>query len=107
MEWIESLVLGVVQGLTEFLPVSSDGHLTITQQAFAWLTGRPHSGAENLFFDVMLHVGTLAAILVSLPQTDLGRRRGFLLGADDVPARVSPLGRDPDGPAGGRRHAAP
>ena len=33
MEWLESLVLGVVQGLTEFLPVSSDGHLTITQQA--------------------------------------------------------------------------
>jgi undecaprenyl-diphosphatase len=64
MEWLESMVLGVVQGLTEFLPVSSDGHLAITQQAFARLTGRSHSGAENLFFDVMLHLGTLAAIVI-------------------------------------------
>ena len=40
MDWLESLVLGVVQGLTEFLPISSDGHLTITQHAFARLTGQ-------------------------------------------------------------------
>ena len=33
MDWIESLALGVVQGLTEFLPISSDGHLNITQSA--------------------------------------------------------------------------
>ncbi len=64
VEWIESLILGVVQGITEFLPVSSDGHLVVAQQIFAWLTGRPHSGEENLFFDIMLHVGTLAAILL-------------------------------------------
>ena len=57
MEWLESLILGVVQGITEFLPVSSDGHLVITQQAFAWLTGQSQSGEENLFFDIMLHVG--------------------------------------------------
>ena len=31
MEWIEALILGVVQGITEFLPVSSDGHLVVTQ----------------------------------------------------------------------------
>ena len=64
MEWLEALVLGIVQGVTEFLPVSSDGHLAITQQLFAYFTGKPHSGKENLFFDVMLHLGTLAAILV-------------------------------------------
>jgi undecaprenyl-diphosphatase len=64
MEWVEALVLGLVQGLTEFLPVSSDGHLAITQQAFGWLTGRSRSGAEDLFFDVMLHLGTLTAIVI-------------------------------------------
>jgi undecaprenyl-diphosphatase len=64
MEWLESLVLGLVQGITEFLPVSSDGHLLLTQNIFASLTGRSHTGKENLFFDVVLHLGTTAAILV-------------------------------------------
>ena len=85
MEWIESLILGVVQGITEFLPVSSDGHLVVAQQIFAWLTGRPHSGEENLFFDIMLHVGTLAAILLHYRNSILAGARGFLLGAKDVP----------------------
>ena len=64
MEWLESLVLGVVQGITEFLPVSSDGHLLLTQNLFAWMTGVTKTGKENLFFDVILHLGTTAAILV-------------------------------------------
>ena len=85
VEWIESLILGVVQGITEFLPVSSDGHLVVTQQIFAWLTGRPHSGEENLFFDIMLHVGTLAAILLHYRNSIMAGARGFLLGAKDVP----------------------
>lgn len=63
MDWIESLVLGVVQGLTEFLPVSSDGHLNTVQHAFALWTGQSHSEADKIFFDVMLHVGTLLAIV--------------------------------------------
>lgn len=85
MEWIESLILGVVQGITEFLPVSSDGHLVITQQAFGWLTGQPHSGEENLFFDIMLHVGTLCAILFHYRKAIWTGARGFLTGARDVP----------------------
>src|SRR4051794_17252768 len=84
MEWLESLVLGLVQGLTEFLPVSSDGHLSITQQAFARLTGRGHSGAENLFFDVMLHLGTLAAIVLYYRAVVRTGAKG-LLGSDEVP----------------------
>ena len=43
MDWIESLALGVVQGLTEFLPISSDGHLNITQIGFNALTGKTRS----------------------------------------------------------------
>lgn len=64
MDWIESLVLGVVQGVTEFLPISSDGHLLVTQSLFARLTGSGRSGEQNLLFDVILHLGTTAAILV-------------------------------------------
>src|SRR4051812_50050903 len=78
MEWLESLVLGVVQGLTEFLPVSSDGHLTIAQFAMARWTGRQRTGAENLFFDVMLHLGTLAAIAVHYRAVARTGARGLL-----------------------------
>jgi undecaprenyl-diphosphatase len=63
MEWIEALTLGMVQGVTEFLPVSSDGHLLVTQQFFTWMNGAGRPGVENLFFDIMLHLGTTAAIL--------------------------------------------
>jgi undecaprenyl-diphosphatase len=88
MEWLESLVLGVVQGITEFLPVSSDGHLLLTQSIFAWLTGTERSGKENLFFDVILHLGTTVAILVTYRRLIAQGMRG-LLGATDVPAGVT------------------
>ena len=84
MEWLESLILGVVQGVTEFLPVSSDGHLLVTQQFFAWLTGDRRSGQENIFFDVMLHIGTVAAILVFYRRAILEGARGLLRDDPDV-----------------------
>lgn len=82
MEWFESLILGVVQGVTEFLPISSDGHLSITQHLFAWLTGSSRTGKENLFFDVMLHLGTLVAILAYYRAAIHSGVRG-LLGKSD------------------------
>ncbi len=58
MTIIEAIIQGVVQGLTEFLPVSSSGHLTITQHVL----GLDLEGG-NLFFNVMLHIGTLVAVV--------------------------------------------
>ena len=58
MTIIEAIIQGAVQGLTEFLPVSSSGHLTITQH----LLGINLEG-NNLFFNVMLHIGTLVAVI--------------------------------------------
>jgi undecaprenyl-diphosphatase len=84
MEWLESLVLGLVQGLTEFLPVSSDGHLLLTQNIFSWLSGQWHTGKENLFFDVVLHLGTTAAILLYYRKCIALGLRG-LLGDNEVP----------------------
>lgn len=55
MNIFEAIVLGTVQGLTEFLPVSSSGHLAIFQHFFGL-------NDNNLFFNVMLHVGTLTAV---------------------------------------------
>jgi undecaprenyl-diphosphatase len=84
MGWIEALALGVVQGLTEFLPVSSDGHLVLAQKAFAWWEGKTRQGAEDLFFDVMLHVGTLVAIVVHYRAVGRTAARG-LRGSNEVP----------------------
>lgn len=60
MNWIEALILGLVQGLTEYLPVSSSGHLTIGQEILGV------SGEENLTFDVIVHVATVLSTLVIL-----------------------------------------
>jgi undecaprenyl-diphosphatase len=57
MPLLQAIVLGIVQGLTEFLPVSSTAHLAL----IPWLLGWPDPG---LSFDIALHVGTLAAVLV-------------------------------------------
>lgn len=83
MDWLESLTLGVVQGLTEFLPISSDGHLAITQHAFESASGRTTSAADKIFFDVMLHVGTLMAILLHYRKEAIAGARG-VLGSDEV-----------------------
>lgn len=53
----QAIILGIVQGLTEFLPVSSSGHLVLMQNIFG-IEG------EMLFFDTMLHVGTLVAVVI-------------------------------------------
>lgn len=61
MEIWQALVLGIAQGLSEFLPVSSSGHLLLLEKLGI--------GQENLFFNVTLHVGTLFAVLLALRKT--------------------------------------
>jgi undecaprenyl-diphosphatase len=85
MSWLDAIILGIVQGITEFLPISSDGHLSITQKFLNWLAGRSENGAENLFFVVMVHLGTLAAILVYYRKIGVEATRGFLGAADVAP----------------------
>lgn len=60
MSWLEALILGIVQGLTEFLPVSSSGHLEIGQA----LLGT--SGDDNLTFAIVVHTATVLSTLVVL-----------------------------------------
>ena len=57
MSYLSALLLGLVQGLTEFLPISSSGHLVILQNIFA-------VEEADLFFDVLLHLGTLTAVVL-------------------------------------------
>jgi undecaprenyl-diphosphatase len=61
-----SILKGVIQGLTEFLPVSSTAHLTFTNalfHLFGWHSAQLRPG-EDEFFDIMLHMGTLLAVLI-------------------------------------------
>ena len=105
MSILHAIVLGVVQGLTEFLPISSSGHLVIVPWIFGW--NDYDSQATAKAFDTALHLGTLAAVLIYLrkdlivyvtqgtqlifnrkqPATNAGRRAWLLL-LSAVPAGI-------------------
>jgi undecaprenyl-diphosphatase len=63
MNILESIFLGIIQGLTEFLPISSSGHLVFFQSLFGMKE-------PQLFFDIMLHLGTLLTVVVYF-RTDI------------------------------------
>jgi undecaprenyl-diphosphatase len=100
---LQALVMGIVQGLTEFLPVSSSGHLVIVPYLFGW----DDPFINSLAFSVMLHMGTLIALLVYFRadwvrlvpagfaairdrslQDDPDRRLAWLLLAATIPAAI-------------------
>ena len=60
MSWLEAMILGLIQGLTEYLPVSSSGHLAIGSALFGI------QGEENLAFTIVVHVATVCSTLVIL-----------------------------------------
>ncbi|MGH9157162.1 MAG: undecaprenyl-diphosphate phosphatase [Acidimicrobiales bacterium] len=93
MPVLHAIVLGIVQGLTEFLPISSSGHLSVVPWLLGWteLTGNPDLQRS---FDVALHMGTFIGAVVYF-RRDLWRlatrqrRLGLLLGLSAVPAAVA------------------
>ena len=103
---VQALIMGIVQGLTEFLPISSSGHLLLVP----WLLGWNDPFIESLAFSVVLHGGTLGALLLYfrddwrrlIPaglaairdrsfRDDPDRRLAWLLAASTVPAVVAAL----------------
>ena len=58
-EYLEAIILGIVQGLTEFLPVSSDGHLELAK----WILGNQATASDSFLMTVILHFGTALAIV--------------------------------------------
>lgn len=65
MDLIQTFILSIIQGLTEFLPVSSSGHLVIVSALYKITKGveMASGGNQEIFFDIMLHIGTLIAVV--------------------------------------------
>jgi undecaprenyl-diphosphatase len=97
-EYLEAIILGIVQGLTEFLPVSSDGHLELAK----WVLGNSDSAADSFLMTVILHFGTALAIVWVLRKDilgifrNLGTRQGrlfiLLILISMIPAVIVGLG---------------
>lgn len=93
MEIIQTVVLGAIQGLTEFIPISSSAHLVIIRWVFGWDT-------QDLVLDVSLHLGTLFALLAYfwrewyeigrqyISMTRIGRRLGLATPSDGTQAML-------------------
>jgi undecaprenyl-diphosphatase len=77
MSLLDAIFLGALQGITEFLPISSSGHLVLAQH-FRGITEQ--EGAKEIFFDGVLHLGTLLAVLAYFAR-DLKRQMGHMLTA--------------------------
>lgn len=89
MKLYEAILLGVIQGLAEFLPISSSGHLSVFQHFFGMTT----DASDNLFFDVLLHLGTLVAVFVAY----WGEIKGMILEFFTmIGVRKLPRGQKPD-----------
>lgn len=72
MNLLEAILLGIVQGLTEFIPVSSSGHLVLLHEALG-------ASTSDLAFDVALHVGTLTALLLFFAKDLSGLAKGLFV----------------------------
>ena len=62
MDWLDALILGIIQGLTEYLPVSSSGHIEIVKEVL----GVDLPAEENLQFSVIVHAATVLSTIVVL-----------------------------------------
>ena len=66
MHILQAIIMGIVQGLSEFLPISSSAHLVITSNLYNVLKGMEigQESSQEIFLDIMLHLGTLVAVLI-------------------------------------------
>ncbi|MBR6812036.1 MAG: undecaprenyl-diphosphate phosphatase [Oscillospiraceae bacterium] len=91
MSYLTAVFLGFIQGLTEFLPVSSSGHLSLIQNLF--IGGDVEH--EHMFFDVLLHLATLAAVFVVYRKDIIELIREFFLGIGAAVKRQGPVKNAP------------
>lgn len=77
MSLLDAFILGLIQGLTEFLPISSDGHLALAENLLGL---RASGGLSGIFLDVAVHVATLGAIVIAFRAPIVALARGVLAG---------------------------
>ncbi|MBR5217885.1 MAG: undecaprenyl-diphosphate phosphatase [Oscillospiraceae bacterium] len=87
MTYFSAFLLGLVQGVAEFLPISSSGHLAIAQN----LLGMKAAGSVPEFFDVLLHLGTLVAVFAAYWQEICDMVAEFFRGTRDVIRGTTPV----------------
>lgn len=86
MEFIQALLLGLLQGLTEFLPVSSSGHLALAQSLFGM------DVSSGVVFEIVVHFGTLCSIMLYYQKEILGLLKALPLWLSPKKAMASPDG---------------
>ena len=86
MSFLSSFLLGLIQGIAEFLPISSSGHLAIAQN----LLGMQDAGVVPEFFDVLLHLGTLVAVFVAYWGEIKDMVRELVFGVRDIARHSTP-----------------
>lgn len=86
MDWIQAIFLGLIQGITEFLPISSSGHLILVPHFFGWKD-------QGLLFDVAANTGSLVAVLLYFRQDIKKLSVGFFLSLRHLGFRDNPEGK--------------
>ena len=80
MHILQSIIMGIVQGLSEFLPISSSAHLVLTSNLYKVLKGLEltQESSQEIFLDIMLHLGTLIAVLIYFRKDIIEILKAFL-----------------------------
>lgn len=80
MNLIQAIIMGLIQGLTEFLPVSSSGHLVLTSSLYKYFTHKKFvtGSSEEVVFDIVLHLGTLLAVVLFFKDDILKITKSFI-----------------------------
>ena len=80
MHILQSIIMGIVQGLSEFLPISSSAHLVITSNLYKVFKDMPiqQESSQEVFLDIMLHLGTLIAVLIYFRKDILEIIKAFI-----------------------------
>ena len=86
-DWVQIVVLALIQGITEFLPVSSSAHLILPAQLWGWID-------QGLLFDVAVHAGSLCAVLWYFRDTMIHLQEASYLWAHRSVGTVGACGSD-------------